>query len=270
MSSHYSGQCCSVCYETYSVHGESSNQEESCSFVPLTLDCGHSLCHRCWQKVAEFPSTSCPFCFKVVRVGAPKNFALIQLLEEIERSEKTRKRERERGGGGGGEEKKEGFSELCNICHQENGNIICLDCGGQRQCHICSDHLHQLDRLASHRRRLDDSKHLQQSLSSPSISPSPPSSSLKEEKEGEKKEKNSKLSPMAREILRLSDRGDDYRAILQARHHALFGLPQNFIILIFFLSLSLSFSKIDLNRVSFFFLKSSSSKEKKHSHSFSC
>eukprot|EP00008_Paramoeba_atlantica_P005545 CAMPEP_0201501266 /NCGR_PEP_ID=MMETSP0151_2-20130828/83498_1 /ASSEMBLY_ACC=CAM_ASM_000257 /TAXON_ID=200890 /ORGANISM="Paramoeba atlantica, Strain 621/1 / CCAP 1560/9" /LENGTH=322 /DNA_ID=CAMNT_0047894759 /DNA_START=641 /DNA_END=1606 /DNA_ORIENTATION=- len=27
---------------------------------------------------------------------------------------------------------------------------------------------------------------------------------------------------MAREILRLSDRGDDYRAILQARHHALF------------------------------------------------
>ena len=112
------------------------------SFVPVALNCGHSICSTCWHQILSSPtSPSCPFCMKECSVSVGKNYSLIELLEAVDGVGEERKDE-------GEEEKK------CEICGEEEQKMVCCDCGEgcRRQCESCCVHLHQLDQLSIHRR----------------------------------------------------------------------------------------------------------------------
>uniref|UniRef100_A0A7E4UZP3 RING-type domain-containing protein n=1 Tax=Panagrellus redivivus TaxID=6233 RepID=A0A7E4UZP3_PANRE len=68
-------ECC-ICYYTYN----SSNR------APLSLPCGHTFCKQCTKQMKSILSIKCATCRKVLHVGikdAPKNYALIQTLENF-------------------------------------------------------------------------------------------------------------------------------------------------------------------------------------------
>ncbi|TNV77559.1 hypothetical protein FGO68_gene2919 [Halteria grandinella] len=77
---------CQICMEGYQLVER----------VPVVLGCGHTLCVNCAKPMLKFDQIKCPFCNKQAKGQAdslPKNFALIQLIEEEKWESKNMKGE---------------------------------------------------------------------------------------------------------------------------------------------------------------------------------
>eukprot|EP01100_Stratorugosa_tubuloviscum_P000439 TRINITY_DN10_c0_g1_i4.p1 TRINITY_DN10_c0_g1~~TRINITY_DN10_c0_g1_i4.p1 ORF type:complete len:391 (-),score=118.12 TRINITY_DN10_c0_g1_i4:55-1227(-) len=67
---------CSICFESYED--------------PRILNCGHSFCFNCLRSIHNGLRVQCPICrieTRTTLASLPKNFALIQLIEEVKRKE---------------------------------------------------------------------------------------------------------------------------------------------------------------------------------------
>jgi len=78
---------CRVCEDIFALQGDK---------VPRLLYCGHTICHSCLLHLLQRDSTiQCPFDRQSTAVGTSgiwglkKNFALIELLERLQKSYKT-------------------------------------------------------------------------------------------------------------------------------------------------------------------------------------
>lgn len=78
---------CDICYKRLTVAGE---------HVPKVFPCGHSYCSKCMASLFKH-SSSCPKCrirFSFTNPEAlPKNFKLMEVLEEEKRKSKLRKQQ---------------------------------------------------------------------------------------------------------------------------------------------------------------------------------
>ena len=143
---------CRVCDNVFALQGEK---------VPRLLFCGHTLCHACLSKLPHSSGNlldsnlsgviiQCPFDRQPTTLGSngvwdlKKNFALLELLERLEETEKynfsTAFLERER--------------EL-SVCCDENEDhiavVYCTTCA-THLCEQCSNSTHGTRTLAKHRR----------------------------------------------------------------------------------------------------------------------
>eukprot|EP00210_Caulerpa_lentillifera_P004049 g3862.t1 len=80
---------CDICYKRFTVDGE---------HVPKLLPCGHSYCSKCLASITNNSTTiACPNCrirFDITNSNTlPKNFKLIEVIEEEKQKVKLRKQQ---------------------------------------------------------------------------------------------------------------------------------------------------------------------------------
>lgn len=77
---------CRVCEDVFTLQGDK---------VPRLLHCGHTICHSCLLRLYTSSSVQCPFDRQITPVESSgvwslkKNFALLELLERLQRSNKA-------------------------------------------------------------------------------------------------------------------------------------------------------------------------------------
>jgi len=78
---------CRVCEDVFTLQGDK---------VPRLLYCGHTICHSCLIRLyQQCSSVQCPFDRQITPIGPSgvwglkKNFALLELLERLQRNKKA-------------------------------------------------------------------------------------------------------------------------------------------------------------------------------------
>ncbi|XP_050532038.1 E3 ubiquitin-protein ligase TRIM23-like isoform X1 [Daktulosphaira vitifoliae] len=139
---------CRVCEDIFSLQGEK---------VPRLLYCGHTICHSCLIRLYQrCSSVQCPFDRQTTPVGSSgvwglkKNFALLELLERLQKNNKTEinintymNAETM--------EKEEQLHVLCDENDNHTAVLYCTVCC-TNLCFYCSEQTHSTRTLAKHRR----------------------------------------------------------------------------------------------------------------------
>ena len=129
---------CPACSNPFKIDGRRQ---------PRMLQCGHTFCTDCIDKVSYQNHIQCPYCPVVTRfkVGAgayalPVNSILVQLIHEKMQKDKAK-------GIGCSECNKQEKKETCRNCKTEKATKICFSCDptGCKLCEACCTSEHERD-----------------------------------------------------------------------------------------------------------------------------
>ncbi|XP_022167021.1 E3 ubiquitin-protein ligase TRIM23-like [Myzus persicae] len=139
---------CRVCEDIFTLQGDK---------VPRLLYCGHTICHSCLLRLYQrCSSVQCPFDRQATPIGPSgvwglkKNFALLELLERLQRSNKAEININSYLNS----EAMEKEEQLHIICDENENHIAVLYCTVccTNLCFYCSEQTHSTRTLAKHRR----------------------------------------------------------------------------------------------------------------------
>ncbi|XP_066916364.1 E3 ubiquitin-protein ligase TRIM23-like [Clytia hemisphaerica] len=131
---------CRICDESFALQGEK---------VPRLLACGHSVCHSCLCNIhVDGGHVCCPFDRTPTEIGdsgvwgLKKNFALLELLEQIECSKTILPND---------ESNKEDISNLTK-CDEDESHVAQLFCTTclTNLCRTCAEMIHKSKTLSQH------------------------------------------------------------------------------------------------------------------------